>query len=198
TCRRRPAAASWRTQDRGRRAATSRRQRRSPRRPPRARAGAPAAAAARPSRGADGRSTPATWRDWPPGGAGRRPVRAWRCRPRSLRLRAIDRDRDRAPAIGVEDTLQPPAQAVAQADQVRALAEGALVPALDQREAARAALEHLGGVGAVDETRLRPSEEDETWLMVARGGDQRIGAAAFLHPGGERRAREQRPHQRHE
>ncbi len=133
-------------------------------------------------------------------GAARSPPRA-PCRRRKLavtaRLRAIDGEGDRAPAIEVERVLQPPAQAIAQSDQFGALREGAVLPRLDDGVAALAAAQDFGRGRAVDEPRARSEQEHEARLVEAGGRDDRIAAIGIADEIGQRCAREDRPHQRH-
>src|SRR5256885_698369 len=98
-------------------------------------------------------------------------------RPPSLdALRAIDRHRDRTSAADI-DALDPCALGVAQADRIGTLGERAVLPALDEREAAAAGLEELGRVRAIGMLQAGPGEEHEAWLVIAGGGHHRVVAS---------------------
>src|SRR5690349_23839350 len=106
-----------------------------------------------------------------------RPAQSWAGHGWSrARLGAIDRHGDRASAADI-DAVDPHALAVAHAERLGALREGAVLMRLDERETAAAGFQKLGRAGAGRVPQLGPGQKHEARLVIAGGGDLRIVAA---------------------
>jgi len=100
-------------------------------------------------------------------------------------------------AGGVVDALDPRPRRVAQSDGFGPLHEGALVPRLDESEAAAALEQKVGRPLAIGEACRSAEQEHQARLVIAGRRIQRP-LAVGMNIVGEQRARKQRTQQRHD
>src|SRR5262249_9846573 len=94
-----------------------------------------------------------------------------------LRLRMVDRNRNGAAAFVIVESIDPWPCPIAQSDRLGTSRKAALLASLDERKAAAALAEKIGGPWTVGEQSRGPEQEHEARLVITGRRVARMFAA---------------------
>src|SRR5580704_15094517 len=101
------------------------------------------------------------------------------CRHSRRACRSENRDADR-PAGADVVTVDAHTTGILQPDRIGAARKGAFLAALDEGEAAGAAIEEVGGARGVGQTRLGAGKKHQAWLLIAGARGERMHATGVV------------------